>query len=836
MELLAPAGNIERLHAAIDAGADAVYLGLDAFNARRNADNFSLDTFEEVCDWVHLRNASVYVTLNIEILPTEIDNALSYAQKAYRAGADAFIIQDIGLAHLLHTHLPQARLHASTQMNIHNTYGVLAAAELGFKRITFARELTLKEITTLTDLAAAYGMETECFGHGAQCICYSGQCLMSSMVGGRSANRGLCSQPCRLPYELHSSSPDKRIATEGSYLLSPRDLCTLPILDKVIETGVASLKIEGRMKSAKYVHEVTSVYRETIDAITNNAHTQYDNPSAEEKDGGAPWYLDKTTWDSFNMRLEEAFSRGFTQGHITRTPNNAQMSYKRPNNRGLFIGRISELKDKTARISSNVDLHKGDILEIYTNKGNFTTTLDASCSKDRSITIKLDKKAHKGDRVFRVKNAALEFIDDPFSPRIPITGTIILHKGEKAALFVSCINEKGHKMQEVSAYGDIVEAARTKSLTKEDVYKHINRLGQTNFVLKNLEIDLDEGVGMGFSTLHRLRNEALTLLERSALEKWKCRKNDTKTDAIIGNARYGVTSAPHQKASNQREYELNVVVTNIKHARLARKKGASTLYIPLLNYQRGTGQAAGVIIDDVIQGGYPKKGILMYPAIDHEEPLTPDALSLEKYWHEACAGKTIFVDDMGSLFKGLEMGAEVEAGPHIPVTNKATVDYFEQLGVKRIWLSPELSLSQIDALCTSTNLDLGVYVAGSQELMMSRHCFLSRSHECSRQCAQCPHRRRAHHLVDRMNYSFPIITDCNGVSHLYNGIEYDAITAIGDLLDMGIRSFMIDTTLMDEKGVQGSIDRFKKALDSSNSFDVKKRPHTTTGHLYRGVQ
>ncbi len=836
MELLAPAGNLERLHAAIDAGADAVYLGLEAFNARRNADNFTLDTFENVCDWAHLRNVSIYVTLNIEILPREIDTALSYAKKAYYAGADAFIIQDIGLAHALQTYLPKARLHASTQMNIHNTYGVLAAAELGFKRITFARELTLEEISMLTDLACAYGMETECFGHGAQCISYSGQCLMSSMIGGRSANRGLCSQPCRLPYELHSFSPDRRINTEGSYLLSPRDLCTLPILDKVIETGVASLKIEGRMKSAKYVHEVVSIYRHTIDAIREESDKFPDQHTSQNRPDNAPWYLEKATFDSYNQRLKEAFSRGFTTGHLTRTPNNAQMSYKRPNNRGLFIGRITTIKDKTAKITSSIDLHKGDILEIYTNKGNFTVALDASHSKNHPITIELSKRAHKGDRIFRVKNAAVEFTDNPFAPRVPITGSIVLHKGEKAALHIACINDKGRVTQKISAYGDIVEPARTKALTKEDVYKHVNRLGQTHFSLKNLEIDLDEGVGMGFSALHHLRNEALTLLENAMLEKWKYRKKNSWERDISTPTPSITTSSCNKNATSQKEFELNVVVTNIKHARLARKRGATHLYIPLLNYQRGTGQASGVVIDDVIQGGYPKKGIIMYPAIDHEEPITPSALSLEKYWNESCSGKTIFVDDIGSLFKGLEMGAEVEAGPHIPVTNKATIDYFQELGVKRIWLSPELSLAQIDTLCQIASLDLGVYVCGSQELMMSRHCYLSRSHECSRHCLECPHRRVAHHFVDRMNYSFPLITDCNGVSHLYNGIEYDAITAIDDLVAIGIRSFMIDTTLMDEKGVQGSIGRFKKALDPTQSIKATKRNNTTTGHLYRGVQ
>ena len=255
-ELLAPAGNEECLHAAVCAGADAVYLGLDEFNARRNAGNFTIESLKEACDYAHLRGVAVYVTLNVEILPSEIDRALACAREAYEAGADAFIVQDVGLACELRRTLPAAELHASTQMNIHNAAGIALAAHLGMRRVTLARELSIAEIAELSALAGEFGMEIECFAHGALCICYSGQCLMSSMIGGRSANRGLCAQACRLPYELHRADRADALPAEGEHLLSPRDLCTIGLLDRLVCAGVASLKIEGRMKSADYVHEV----------------------------------------------------------------------------------------------------------------------------------------------------------------------------------------------------------------------------------------------------------------------------------------------------------------------------------------------------------------------------------------------------------------------------------------------------------------------------------------------------------------------------------------------------------------------------------------------------
>ena len=226
-ELLAPAGNMECLHAAVAAGADAVYLGLDEFNARRNAGNFTVDDLAAACEYAHLRGAQVYLTLNIEVLPSELDRAIGLATEVYRVGADAFIVQDIGLAHELSARLPQAPLHVSTQMNIHNAAGVVAASRLGASRITLARELSVPEIAELAELAAEFGMEVECFAHGALCVCYSGQCLMSSMIGGRSANRGLCAQACRLPYELRADGCDGALPAPGDHLLSPRDLWSL---------------------------------------------------------------------------------------------------------------------------------------------------------------------------------------------------------------------------------------------------------------------------------------------------------------------------------------------------------------------------------------------------------------------------------------------------------------------------------------------------------------------------------------------------------------------------------------------------------------------------------
>ena len=315
VELLAPAGNMAALHAAVAGGADAVYLGLETFNARRGADNFTLETLREACDFAHLRGVSVYVTMNTIILPDEVGEALECVRQAYRAGADGFIVQDIGLAAEISRTLPEASLHLSTQMNTHNLAGVRAAARLGAERITLAREVSLDEIALLCAAAAEEGMEVEVFAHGALCVCYSGQCFMSSMIGGRSANRGMCAQACRLPYELQNKALQKSLPSPGDHLLSPQDLCTVDRVDDLVAAGVASLKIEGRMKSPEYVFAVTSVYRKALDAALakeNAAITDADRDRLTMDDLDAQTIIRiigprfSTAWSSLEAQLSRA--------------------------------------------------------------------------------------------------------------------------------------------------------------------------------------------------------------------------------------------------------------------------------------------------------------------------------------------------------------------------------------------------------------------------------------------------------------------------------------------------------------------------------------------------
>ena len=332
IELLAPVGDFECLKAAVQNGADSVYFGANMFNARASAKNFDIDTLKQAIEYCNLRNVKSHLTLNILIKNNEFEDAVFLAKKAYEFGVDSIIVQDFGLANFLIKHFPYMSIHASTQMSIHNLEGALELQKLGFKRVVLARELAINEIEYICQNC---NLETEAFIHGALCISYSGQCLFSSLVGGRSANRGKCAGPCRLPYELISENADsnskeniisklsvkKDKILEKGYLLSTKDLCGLSYIPNLIDAGVTSLKIEGRMKTPEYVATVTKIYRKYIDLAYSDEEYKIDEQDLKQ--------------------LMQVFNRGgFSEGHLNEKENKELIYSKKPNNMGLYLGNI----------------------------------------------------------------------------------------------------------------------------------------------------------------------------------------------------------------------------------------------------------------------------------------------------------------------------------------------------------------------------------------------------------------------------------------------------------------------------------------------------------------
>ena len=832
LELLAPAGDAECLHAAVRAGANAVYLGAQEFNARRGAGNFSLDELHEACRYAHLRGVKIYLTVNTVILDSEMPAALELVRQAYRRGVDAFIVQDLGLARELRRVLPEAELHVSTQMNIHNVAGLVAASKLGATRVTLARELALPELAELSAAAAELGMEVEVFGHGALCICYSGQCLMSSLVGGRSANRGRCAQACRLPYELYNKAVRKPLNTPGEHLLSPKDLCTIDLLPQLIDAGVASLKVEGRMKSPEYVAAVVGVYRQVIDRIERRNGEREDATHEERR------------------ILSEAFSRGFTEAYLVGETGNDMMSYQRPNNRGVLVGRVDSARDGVVSVLLERPVQAGDVVEFWTARGHFAYTLvESDVSSQRRLRISSPlKKVGKGDRVFRVREAAAAYKDDPLEPRVPVAGRVRLRIGQPLQIefwpatetvplshperSAESAESKGlatGNSAPIGAFtGDTVEAARTKPVAAEDVRDHIDRMGSTPFCLASpdaLEIDLDDGVGIGFSQLHKARAAALEVLAE-ALAPSGLRTLPRAADE------------PRPEPVHPKGCEVCVLASNPSCARAAKRAGADAVYVHALNYKRGTAMVGGQVTPTVEQAGYPKQAILALPTIAHD---AVEGTREQKFGFDAMEAvreeKPVLADNIGQLLEAVAAGASVEVGPHIPALNRAALDELAALGARRVWLSPELSLAQIGALSADKPVSLGLYVSGAAELMVTEHCLLMSQGPCNRNCTECVRRKSPHFLKDRKGFEMPVITDCCGRSHLYNAVKLDLTHLMPDLLSAGVDAVMVDATLLNVEETTAAVRRAVRARDvAAKSGDaLKKVDGATTGHIFRGV-
>lgn len=508
-ELLAPAGGMKQLIAAVENGADAVYLGGPLFNARINADNFTEPEIKEAIDYAHLRNVKVYITLNILLTDEELLPALQYGERLYKMGADALILQDLGLADLIKTWLPDFPIHLSTQGSIYNLSGVKKAKDLGFSRVVLARELSLAEIQAITK-------ETDCpvevFAHGALCMCYSGQCQMSRALGSgdRSGNRGLCAQPCRLPYR------DEKGNT--GFMLSPKDLCTIDCLGELAEAGVASLKIEGRMKFPEYVAAVTGIYRKYLD--------QYQLSGS---------YL--VSQEDREM-LEQIFNRGgFTRGYLFGNPGKKLLSGKLPKHQGVYIGTVLQRVKGTKLIDVKLEkeLKMGDGVEIRSRQltGNRITYLSPLPSpkekkkEHRARIGDIKGKVQTGDEIYRISSLNLmDKLEETYEQggphgtkhrkKVPVRLSLCLSMGKPPILTAT----EGNLQVTFTDEEHMVQKGEKHALTKEQAQKQLGKTGGTPFLAEDISVDLEEGCTLPLSALNKARREILQNLAEQKLKQW----------------------------------------------------------------------------------------------------------------------------------------------------------------------------------------------------------------------------------------------------------------------------------------------------------------------------
>ncbi len=488
IEILAPAGSMETFYAAIHAGADAVYLGGLRFGARAYASNFTEDNLIQAIHYAHLHNRKLYLTVNTLLKDEEIDALYDYLLPLYMNGLDAVIVQDLGVLSYIRRQFPDLPVHASTQMTITSEYGVKELEDLGVTRVVPARELSLMELSHMKQHSK---IEFEVFVHGALCYCYSGQCLLSSMIGGRSGNRGRCAQPCRLPYQ----------SGELKYWLSPKDLCGLNHIPDLIEAGIDSLKIEGRMKNENYVAACVSAYRKAVDAY-------YGGTFSEELVA------------QLTEQMAETFNRGgFTDGYFERHNGLEMMSMHRPNHQGVFVGIISKIQNGTISFIAERDIQAGDIFEIaLKNKETMEVTGGFEYKKGEVAILKAPrtKDIVVGSSVYRMKNAKLvehfqkKILDAVLKENVKVS--IRIKKELCARMSLEAFGYKA------TVEGPIVMVAMNKPLTKENVLEKLLKFGNTPFQVESCELEMDNDAFVSVGVLNQMRRDAVELLEKYIIE------------------------------------------------------------------------------------------------------------------------------------------------------------------------------------------------------------------------------------------------------------------------------------------------------------------------------
>jgi len=801
LELLAPAGGFDALRAAVRNGADAVYLGTTELNARRGAENFTLESLAEACTYAHLRDSKVYLTANVVVLESEMASALSMAARAWEAGVDAIIVQDLGLLSALRQSLPEIRVHGSTQIDVHNAASVRALERLGVSRITLARELSVDEVASLVETAE---VELESFVHGSLCFCHSGQCFMSSMIGGRSANRGLCAQPCRLPYDL--VGPDGTPAeVPGRYLLSPRDLCGIEMLPELFASGVSALKIEGRMKSPEYVASVVSVYRAAIDRVQADAATFAVRASE-------------------TATLEEAFNRGFTKGYLADIRDDRMMSYQRPNNRGVPIGRVVSTTPGHAVVSLDRALESGDTIEFWTGEGRFaqvTGALEFSGGKGSAAPagaraqIATERPVRVGDRVFRVQNAALveaarrSWQSAEERRSLPVHMRVRLRIGEPALVEVTGFGTVA------KATGPVVETARTKAVTVEEVVEHVSRLGGTPYSVSEVTVQLDAIAGISFSVLHQLRREALEKLEGQRLHAWSDRPRLPRDPQVPDLPRVPVERPKGRRG--RRSPALVCAVSDPRSARLCREAGADA-----------------VVLATAFTSNAPEDTGRLLPRIVHEADM-PGVLDLA-----ASGVAPVISGNLGVVAAAAQAGTPVQADWGLNVVNPWAAAAIAELGATFVWASPELSGRQLAALIERSPVPVGVVAGGRLELMIAEHCILQAAGECAHECRTCPRRRQQWFLRDRKGYDMPVTTDAEGRAHLYNAVQLDLARALPEIVASGVSAIRLE---LESYGPEEAAsvtsawrERLDLAVDERLQPDVPIVEPSTSGQFYRGLR
>lgn len=745
IELLAPAGSFEALQAAVQNGCDAVYLGGTMFGARAYANNFNHEEMQKAVAYAHIYGVRVYVTVNTLIYENEVDSFLRYIKELQDADVDALILQDIGLFSLVHKYFPDFELHASTQMHIHNPMGIKMLKEMGAARVVVPRETTIEEIEEYAKL----GIGLEVFVQGALCVSYSGQCLMSSLTLGRSGNRGECAQPCRMQYTLEENHHGlhKEIKAEGKYLLSPKDLNTLKQVPSLLDAGIASFKIEGRMKRPEYVALMTSLYRKAIDAYK------------EKRD----FHVEKAMIDE----MQKIFNRGFTSGHLFHQIGSSLMNPIRPNHIGIKAGIIEHISKDRFTVKLLEDLHQGDGVRILNEQNDEGFRINRMYQNGLLVNgakkgeyVQLDKTGYikKGSTLLKTSDVKqLEELKKSYQSQIryePIKASFRMEIGEEAIFIVE--DDAHHRVIEKSTM--MCETALKTPLSKDRIKTQLQKTKDTPFIIQTLCLDevCETGI-IPIKEVNRMRREALEKLV-------ELRKVRNKHRRIIEYNKETLVCEPRK--------ELIIIVHTEEQFECCKEMENSLIYVADENVYRKL-KARGENV------------FLREPRIKKDE-----------YKYE-----NVMIQENGGFAKNMHGISDTS----LNITNSYSAKFAFDHGVQIVTLSLEHTLESINDLTKTfeehyhTKGNFAYQIYGYTELMISEYCPIQMclKDDGKKNCGLC-RRGIRYDLKDLKGHRYPILTDQSCRMHLLSEKPMNHIEDWKEYASAGITSPYIVFTIEDK--------------------------------------
>ena len=797
-ELLAPGGSCEALKAAINAGADAVYMGGIRFGARAYAQNPEENDLLYAMDYCHLRERKLYLTVNTLLKERELERELyDYLLPLYEHGLDAVLVQDLGVFQFIRRNFPEIPLHASTQMTIAGVDGVKLLKEMGAQRVVLSRELTLDEIRRIRK---EVDIELECFVHGALCYCYSGQCLLSSMIGGRSGNRGRCAQPCRLPYDLYKEGIRQNSQRER-YLLSLKDISTLALLPDLVDIGIASLKIEGRMKRPEYAAGVTRIYRKYIDLYQQHGREHYCVDPEDER----------VLMDLYNRG-------GFSNGYYQTYNGKEMMAMERPNHWGTKAAQVVEAKDGKIRLKALEPLWEGDALEVDPAPGNTGREwiIKGQIPRGKEFLFHGNSRLVKNGQVFsRVRSQKLlQDIRDNYlnkENQERIKGNFILKKEKSAILRVAWKNVT------VTAEGERAQNAANRPLDEETVCRQLSKTGNTPFFFEQLEIQLEEGLFYPMQGLNELRRTALERLKNEILYSYN-RKAYPLSEPMVDQP--GVETEKMQVRASVETFE--------QFYALLGQRGVSGIYLDCCMFLQPYTAERGILFGQAMQMLHDKgkRGYLALPQIWRERGIRSFERIFTGTVLEQADGFLLRSMEQLEYLRGFAGKKELIADSSVYTYNREARGVLKNYGISRDTLPLECNRRELlERGCEGSEC----IVYGHLPLMVTAQCLAKNTAGCRRTPGVLM-------LRDRKNMEFPVRNQCGFCTNtIYNSLPLDLISMSREVCELKPASCRLNFTFEDAQRVKeitrSATECFLEGVRKENVVS-----DGTRGHFKRGVE